>query len=163
MNEKTFAINNDERADWALQKIKENKEEIAEKVELAEKRIYQIEKWLESETKTLENNIDHLEGMLAEYAREIKNSDPDFKTKKLPFGKIQYRSQRPKWHYKDDLLEYAEENMPDIIKVQKQVDKRKLKKCCDVVNGKVINKNTGEIMNCIEVKEREEKFSIKVD
>ena len=161
MNEKTFVINNDERADWALQKIKENKEEIAAKAELAKKRIYQIEKWLESETKTLENNIEHLKGMLAEYADQLKESDPDFKTKKLPFGKIQYRSQRPKWHYKDDLLEYAESSMPDIVKLKKQIDKKKLKDKCEVVGGKVINKETGEVITGVEVEERGEKLYIK--
>ena len=158
-----FVIDSDSKADWALQKIKEHKETIAEKEQLAEERIMQIKAWLESETDKLHQQISSLEYMLFEYASEIKEQDPDFKTKKLPFGKLQYRSQRPKWHYKDDLLEYAESSMPDVIKVKKHVDKRELKKKCEVVNGKVVNKETGEMIEGVEVEERGEKFSIKVD
>ena len=158
-----FVIDSDSKADWALQKIKEHKETIQKKEQLAEQRINQIKDWLEDETGTIEKKIEHLEYLLYEYAENIKEDDPDFKTKKLPFGKLQFRKQRPKWQYKDDLLEYAEESMPDIVNTKKSVNKRELKKKCEVVDGKVINTETGEVVKGVEVKERGEKFSVKVD
>ena len=163
MNEgkQEFVIDSDSKADWALEKIKQHKEEIREKEELADERINQIMYWLESETQSIEKNIEHLECLLAEYAKNIKENNPDFKTKKLPFGKIQYRSQRQKWHYKDDLLEYAESSMPDIVKIKKQIDKKKLKNKCEVVGGKVVNKETGEVITGVEVEERGEKLYIR--
>ena len=158
-----FVIDSDQKADWALQKIKENKEKIKEKEKLAEERINQIKDWLEKETGKIEKDIENLKYMLYEYGQKLKEQDPDLKTHSLPFGKLKYRKQRPKWQYKDDLLEYAESNMPDVIKTKKRVDKRKLKKKCEVVDGKVVNAETGEIVEGVEVQERGEKFDIKLE
>ena len=161
--EEKFVIDNDNKACWALKKIKKHKENIAKKEELAKSQITQINVWLEEETNKLNNKIEHMEGMLFEYAQQLKEQDKKLKTHSLPFGKLQFRKQRPKWHYKDDLLEYAKLNLPNLINVKESVDKRKLKNICEVVNGKVINAETGEIIEGVEVKERGEKFSVKVE
>ena len=161
--EDKFIIDDDNKADWALQKIKEHKETIKEKEQLAEQRINQIETWLEEETEKIENEIENLRYMLYEYAEQLKEENPDLKTHSLPFGKLKFRKQRAKWRYKDELLDYAEKNIPDVIKTKKQVNKRELKKKCEVVNGKVINKETGEVIEGVEIEERGEKFDIKVE
>jgi len=160
--EKDFVIDNEAKADWAFQKIAELEEKKKEKEQTAEMRIRQIENWLEDQVEGIDNNIEHLENLLRDYAERLKKEDKDFKTKKLPFGKIQYRKQRPKWNYDDDkLTEYAEESMPDIIKVKKKVDKRELKKKVEVSGETVVNPETGEVIEGVEVQERGEKLHIK--
>lgn len=164
MNDKTdnFVVDDESTADWALQKIKENKEKIREKEDIAEERVYQIEQWLAREKEKLEDGINYLEGLLGNYAAQRKEDEPDLKTISLPFGKIQYRKQRAKWKYDDDkLTDFAEQNMPDVVQTKKKVNKNDLKKKCKIINGKVINTETGEVVEGVEVEERGEKLKIK--
>ncbi|MFW6028711.1 MAG: host-nuclease inhibitor Gam family protein [Halanaerobiales bacterium] len=158
-----FEINTDDKADWALQKIKELKEKKEEKKELAEKRKYQIDQWEEKQTKKIDKQINNLESLLEDYAFKLKEEDKEFKTKDLPFGKIQFRKQRPKWNYEDEdkLLEYAEKNMTDIIKTKKKISKKDLKKKVEIAGNKVINPETGEVIEGVSIKERGEKLYIK--
>ena len=160
-----FVIDNDVKADWALQKIKDLKEKKQEKEELAEERIQMIEDWLQDETEKIDNSIEHFEAQLEEYAMQLKEQDEDLKTRKLPFGKLQFRKQRPSWNYKDDkLLESVKEaGLNNLIKTKERVKKRELKKKVEVVGNKVVNAETGEFIEGVEVKERGEKFKIKVN
>ncbi|MFW6409549.1 MAG: host-nuclease inhibitor Gam family protein [Halanaerobiales bacterium] len=164
-----FVIDNDNRACWALKKIKALKEEIEEKEELAESQIYQVEKWLEREKAKRESKIANLESMLYDYGQLLKQEKPKLKTHSLPFGKLKFRSQRPKWEYGEKLKEAVENNIPEAIKTEKKVDKKKLKKLIKADDssfqitptGKVVNTTTGEVVEGITVKERGEKFSVK--
>ena len=125
--------------------------------------IDEVKDWLTSENDSLQNNIDFFENLLKGYALSIKEEEPDFKTLKLPFGKLQFRKKRDKWHYDDDkLLEFAEKNIKTTIKTKKLVDKRKLKKLVKNVGDKVIIEATGEIVEGISIVERGEEFKVKV-
>src|SRR5690606_40965004 len=66
--EKRFVVDDDNKACWALRKIKEKQEKIEQKKELAETQIRQINEWLESETEKLEKSIEFLKSLLHEYA-----------------------------------------------------------------------------------------------
>jgi hypothetical protein len=50
-----------------------------------------------------------------------------------------------------------------LVKVKESVDKRKLKQVTEVVGDKVVLKETGEIVEGVEVVERDEEFQVKVD
>ena len=136
-----FVIDNDQKANWALRKIrhlkkkKNENEEFAEtEIEAIQKEIDEVNSWLESENSSLNNDIEYLEMKLKYYALDLKDDDPELKTHKLPFGQLQFRKQRDKWEYDNDkLLEFAEKNLKDAIKVKKRVDKRKLKQKIIVV------------------------------
>lgn len=158
-----FKVDDKEKANWALRKIKQLKGKQEEVDNLAEKEINKIKMWQDKENNKLDNEIEFFEGMLEEYARDLKNDDADFKTLKLPSGDLKFRKQRPKYIYDNEkLISYAEENFTDLVEVKKRVSKRELKKSIDIVNGKAINVETGEIVEGIEVKERGERFSIKI-
>jgi hypothetical protein len=166
-----FVIDNDQKANWALRKIrhlknKKNKnEEFAEtEIEAIQKEIEKVNSWLESENSSLNNDIEYLEMKLKYYALDLKDDNPELKTHKLPFGQLQFRKQRKKWEYEDDkLLEFAEKNLKDAIKVKKRVDKRKLKQKIKVVGDKAVVADTGEVIDGIRVIERGEKFKVKTD
>lgn len=165
-----FIIDNDQKANWALRKIrhlnqkkKENQDFADKEIEAIQKEIDEINEWLESENDSLDNDIEYMEGMLRVYAEQLKSDAPKLKTHKLPFGRLQFRKQRDKWNYDNDkLLEFAEQNLADTIKVKKQVDKRKLKKKIKVVGSKAVVADTGEVVEGIEVIQRGEKFKVKV-
>ena len=160
-----FVIDDDHKANWALKKIRQMKNKIAEKEEFAQKEIDEIKIWLEEETGKLEDSIEYFESMLTEYAMKMKQEDEDLKTHKLPAGDLKFRKQRPKWNYDNkSLMEYLEESgKEDLIRVKRSPDKNKLKKQVEVVGNKVVDAETGEIIEGIEVQERGESFKVKVN
>jgi len=166
-----FIIDNDDKATWALRKIRHMKEKQKENEELAESQIEkiqeeidEIEHWLDKENGKIQNNIDFMKSKLKNYAMELKDENPDLKTHSLPFGALKFRKKRPKWNYDDDkLLEFTENNLEEAVKVKKKVDKRKLKKKAEVVGNKAVLKDTGEIIEGVSVVQRPEKFKIDVD
>jgi len=133
--EDRFIVDNDEKANWTLKKIRELKEEVDNKEEFAEEEIdklkediARIKDWFEEIKKKKQNQIDYFEGLLLEYAERLREDDPELKTYKLPFGKIMFRKKRPKWNYEEDkLLKSCEKaGLSDVIQVKKRVNKNEL-------------------------------------
>ena len=163
--EDNFEVDDDHKANWALKKIRQLNKKKQKNEEFAEKEINEIKKWLDQENSKLEDSIEYFESLLTEYAMKLKEQDEDLKTKNLPAGKIQFRKQQPKWNYDNkELLESVKSaGLNDLVKVKERVDKRKLKNQVEVAGDKVINTKTGEVIDGVEVKERGEKFKIKVN
>jgi len=51
----------------------------------------------------------------------------------------------------------------DLIKIKESVNKREFKKQVEVAGNQVVNPETGEVIEGVEVQERGEKFSIDVE
>jgi len=166
-----FVVDDDNKATWCLRKIRhfkskqdKNKELAEEQISEIEKEIREVEEWLEAENSKLENSIEFMKSKLYSYAQQLREENPDLKTHKLPFGQLQFRTQRPKWNYDNDkLLDFAKKNYQELIKVKKSVDKRKLKSQAIIVDGRVIIEKTGEVIEGVEVVERGEKFKVKTN
>ena len=60
-------------------------------------------------------------------------------------------------------MDFITSNYRELVKVKESVDKRKLKQVTEVVGDKVVLKETGEIVEGVEVVERDEEFQVKVD
>ena len=60
-------------------------------------------------------------------------------------------------------MDFITSNYRELVKVKESVDKRKLKQMTEVVGNKVVVKDTGEIVEGVEVLERNEEFQVKVD
>jgi len=165
-----FVVDGDSKASWCMRKIKHMKEKKRENKDLADeqiaeirKEIAEVESWLESENGKLDDNISFMENKLEHYARQLKEDDPELKTHKLPFGSLMFRAQRPKWEYDDDkLLEFSEINLSEVVKVEKKVDKRELKKRLNVVDDRAIVKETGQIVDGINIVNRPEEFKVDI-
>ncbi|ENK0837084.1 host-nuclease inhibitor Gam family protein [Clostridium botulinum] len=161
--EETFKIEDLKGASWALRKIKECKESILEKEELAKAEKERIEEWLNNETKSDLASIEYFNGLLVEYYKELKQKDPKAKIS-TPYGKVTSRKNK-KWNYKNEneFLEYLTSNgYNNLIRVKKEIDKAKIKKEFSIKDDVVINKETGEILPFIDVVE-EENINVKVD
>ncbi len=178
--EERFVIDTDKKATWAMRKIRKNNEKIKEKKELAQEviddlkeEIRETEKWLEQETNSIKEDNEFFEGLLKQYAEKLREENEDLKTHKLPFGKLQFRKQRPKWNYNDyklmDSLKEAGFENTSIIQIKERVHKNELKDAVSegalklTGDGRVINPKTGEIIEGVEVQERGEKVKVKVD
>lgn len=159
-----FQIDNDQTANWALRKIKQHQQQIKNNNELAQAEIEKIESWNQQENDKAQQSIDYFQGLLAQYAIKKREEDPKFKSQKLPHGNIGFRKKPAKWNYQDDvLLETLKKNqLTDFIKIKEQLDKSSIKKAFQVSDGKVINPDTGEVIEGVTVEEQGEDFQVKV-
>lgn len=160
-----FKIEDDQSANWALRKIKSLKQQMQQNLNLAEAEIERIAEWEKQENGKIEQSIDYFQGLLAKYAMQKREEDPRFKTLSLPHGKIGFRKKQSKWIYNDDQLldTLTKHNLNDYIKVKYQPDKAQIKKAFEVVDGKVVDVDTGVIIEGITVEEQGEDFNVKVD
>src|SRR5699024_12366452 len=92
--------------------------------------------WAKQENESHKDSIDYFQSLLAEYAMNHKEDDPKLKTISLPNGKLQFRKQRPKWEYKDDVLVKSLKNagMDNLIRVKEQPNKSDIKKAVEIVD-----------------------------
>ncbi|GGN66348.1 host-nuclease inhibitor Gam family protein [Oceanobacillus indicireducens] len=162
VEQEAFEIKDDQAANWALRKIKQLKEQQEENTALAEAEISKIEAWLQSVNGEAQGSIDYFQGLLAKYAMSKRESDPKFKSKKLPNGAVRFKKQQPKWHYDDKKLveSLKESGETDLIRIKEEPNKTALKKLFVVQEGKVINPGTGEVIEGVTVEEREDKFEV---
>src|SRR5690625_1527227 len=160
-----FVIDDDTKANWALRKIAEHEEHVSNANELAQKEIDKIENWFKQVKEQRQNQIDHLQSLLAEYATKKREEDPNFKSMSLPSGRFGFRKRPDKWVYDDEkLLESLKKSeMNDLIRVKEEVNKRDLRKVLEVVNGKVLNPETGEFIEGVSIEKQGETFNVRVD
>ncbi|NFA59500.1 host-nuclease inhibitor Gam family protein [Clostridium sporogenes] len=162
-NQETFKITDLKGASWALRKIKECKESILEKEELAKAEKERIDKWLLDESKSDLTTLEYFNGLLLQYYKELKQSNSKAKIN-TPYGKVTSRKNK-KWNYgeEQDLIKYLTSNgYNNLIKVKQEVNKTELKKNFSVSNGMVLDKETGEIIPNVSVEEVEN-INVKVE
>lgn len=165
VDEERFVIDSDEKADWALRKIAEAENEI-EKVEyFAETQIRQIENWKAKQTEKHNNSIEYFKSLLAEYLHNKRKENPKLKSITLPTGNVGFRKKPVKWVYNDEVVlkTLESENLDDFIKIEKKLDKQSIKKAFEVVNGKVINPETGQVIEGIEIQEQGESLNVRLN
>lgn len=161
----SFQIEDDQQANWALRKIKQHQKQMENNNATAKAEIERIKEWNQQENDKAQQSIDYFQGLLAKYALSKREKDPKFKSMNLPQGRLAFRKQQPKWNYDDKVLieSLKQANMSDFIRIKEEPDKSVIKKAFEVNDGKVINPDTGEIIEGITVTEQGEKFEVKVD
>src|SRR5699024_6402117 len=157
----TFTVDDENKANWALRKIRDLKYQIEQNNALATAEIDKIEQWQQEVNSSAQDSIDYFQGLLAEYAMQKKKDDPKFKTMKLPNGRFGFRKRQPKWNYDDDAVLQALEtaNLDDIIRVKKAPSNAGMKKAFDGVGDKWINPDTGEVIDGVTVVEQDDNFN----
>ena len=164
VNDERFSINDESQANWALRKIKQLQDEKEKNISLANAEIEKIEEWLNSMNDQVQQSIDYFQSLLAEYAMEQRKNNPKFKSLKLPNGRIGFRKQQPKWNYDNDkLIEVLKTSKrTDLIRIKEELDKAAIKKAFVVADDKVINPDTGEVVEGIAIEQREDAFNVEV-
>ncbi len=162
-NQATFKIEDLKDASWALRKIREYKESILEKEELAKAEKERIDKWLVNETKNDLINIEYFNGLLLRYYKELKQNDPKARIT-TPYGQVTSRKNK-KWNYgnEETLLKYLNSNgYKNLIRTKQEINKTGLKESFLIKDGIVLDKNTGEVIPEISIIE-EENINVKVE
>lgn len=164
VNDESFKIEDEVQVNWALRKIKQLQDEKEKNVSLANAEIEKIEEWLNSMNDQVQQSIDYFQSLLAEYALKQRKNDPEFKSLKLPNGRIGFRKQQPKWEYDNTKLveSLKASERTDLIRIKEEPDKSAIKKAFQVVDDKVVDTETGQVIEGITVEQREDAFRVEV-
>lgn len=159
--EEKWSIKDDKAADWAVKKIKEEFAEYERIKSLADAQIAELKEKLETEERRYENNTKYLRYKLQEYFQKVP--------KKVAKTKESYRLLNGSLVLKKGTLEYQrdEELLVSYLKETNQFKYLKesstwgdFKKNLEIVDGKVIDKTTGEVLEFIKVSEKPDKFEV---
>lgn len=163
--EQQFRIQTDEQANWALRKIAKIRKQMADDQALAEAEIQRIRLWLDRETEKLQRHEHFFTTLLQNYHREILAQDPHRRTISLPAGTIQFRRQQPEYERDEHaLVAWLEaNNLLDFVKIEKHADWANFKKVIRPAGQQAVNLFTGEAVEGITVREREDKFIVDVE
>ena len=161
----SFVVDDENKANWTLRKIKQYKDKIADNNALAQAEIDKIERWNNEVNEQAQSSIDYFTSLLTSYALNKRAEDPKFKSLKLPNGRIGFRKSQPKWVYDNEkVIETLEKaNLTDFIRVTKAPSKAEIKKAFEVVGDKVVNPDTGEVIEGIEIEPQDDKFNLVVE
>lgn len=160
-----FIINDESKADWALKKIAEADNEIEKLERFAEAQMRQIETWLAKQTDKHLQTKEYMQSLLGEYVNMKREEDSKFKSITLPSGNVGLRANQKKWIYKDEVVLKALEQakLDDFIKTEKKLNKQQIKKAFEVSDDKVINPDTGEVIEGIEIVGQGESLNVRLN
>ncbi len=166
-----FIIDTQEKAAWAMRKLRQHRQKQAETTDTADsmvgvlqKEIEDIRNWQKEHNEAIENEASWFVAGLEAWHRKQYEEDSDIKTIKLPFGQLKIRVQQPEY-IRDEvkLVAWAKISRPDAVKIKETADWATIKKSVVVKDGKAVDKTTGEIVDGIQVQEREPVFSVETE
>ncbi len=151
----TFKIDNAQKADWAIERIKLAQESLDIYTEVAKSKIAKLKSDIEYQEKKVERETGFLKALLGDYIETVPAKET--KTQKsfeLPSGKIIKKKASVKFTYNDDeLLCYLLKTDTSYVKNVQSVDWGNYKKLLSETEGVVINKETGEIVDAVTVEQ----------
>ncbi len=161
----TFVVDTDEKANWALRKIKQAQQKQEESNALAIAEIEKIEAWNADEKEKAQRDIDYFQGLLAYYAVKKREEDPKFKSQKLPNGRIKFVKKQPKLNYDNQtVIDYLKKNeRTDLIRTKEEPSKSEIKKAFVINEDKLVDPDTGEVVDGITVEYLDDEFKVEVN
>lgn len=163
--QKPFVVTDLASADWVFRKIKQVKEDFAEKEAYAKEEMKKYETYLNEEKKQMEDSMLYFEKLLRNYLLEKEQDDPKFKIHTAS-GKASLGKEQDKWKYDEKkILAFLEEsNLPEYIRTyeQKAVNKSAIKAACQFTEDGAVITPDGEILEGVTVT-KERKLNIKLN
>lgn len=161
-NQDEFVIDSANKADWALEKIKEERARRDLFIQAAEQRIESLKAKIDEAKSKCDSKTSFLLIKLNDYL----DTAPAKITKtqmslELPNGKLIRKL--PKIDYQkneSELLKYVVNLAPEYLKIEQKVNWAEMKKDLQVVDGMVMRKSTGEIIDCISTIEKPATFDV---
>lgn len=159
-----FKIDSDNLCDWAIRRIKEERDE-AERIKAIA--LAQIED-LQNKIKAIDERTDHrtawLKGRLQEYFETVPHKETKTQESyKLLSGTLIKKRVGTKIAHDDEvILEWVKANAPSYIKVKESLDWAGFKKELELTdNGAVVLEDTGEVIPGVSIEIVPESFEIK--
>lgn len=161
MDNEQFTIENDKMADWAIEQIKEKEEERDRLISLAQEKIKDLQDKIQEVTDKCEQSTAFLKMSLHSYFANV----PHKKTKtqesyQLVSGKLVYKLPSTKINHDDEaLIEWLSNT--EYVETKKSLKWGEYKKNLQVTDGKVIDTETGEVVEACTIEEVPGKLEIK--
>lgn len=161
-----FTIDTDAKADWALKVIKQETEDTERMMKIADEHIDKLKAQKEDIQKGLDRRIGYLKGLLYRYFETVPHKETKTQEQyKLLDGSLVFKKPSQKMAPdREKLLAYVKaNNLNDFVKVKEDVDWAAYKKECEIVDGKVVNVQTGDLLpeDVITVEEEPGEFVVK--
>ncbi len=159
-----FIIDSDDKAEWALRKIAEEKAETQKYINVCRAMILEYEEKIREKDGNLKNKLSFLEEQLRCYFESVpKKATKTQQTYKLPSGTLKLKYQQPEFVRNDEqLVKWLKENkMNDFIKREEKANWAELKKNL-VVTGEQALTEDGQIIEGVQVIGREPLFEIDI-
>ena len=170
-SEINYHVISDSLAEWALKRIKKATEQHDRLVNLAKEEIAELQAKIQKLDENLERETGYFKMKLYEYfnKEDIRKDIKETKTQasyKLLSGSLVFKKPTQKMEpNREKLLEYVKaNNMPEFVKTKEDIDWAAYKKECQIVDGKVVNTQTGDLLpeDLIEVQDVPGEFDVKL-
>lgn len=162
-----FRIDSDDKAEWAVRKIKLAQLAIEKRRQFVQAEIERLQAWQQMMDERDQATIDWMTSLLRPYFESLRPQLGKRKSYSLPSGVLQVRTAQVSYaRDEEQLLPYARQI--GLVKVKESVDwaelKKRLKPAGERPGDPVVDAETGEIVPGVTVQEPErEVFSVKVD
>jgi hypothetical protein len=158
--EEAFVIDNDVKAEWALRKIRERAAERDRIVETSTEIIESYKAVIKTEVDRAADELAVLEGMLQ---RDFEAVEPRAtktrQTYRLPTGKLKMKLAFQRMVPDTEALMAA---FPAFVEHKPDLRWGELKKRLDIIDGKAVDTETGEIVEGVSVETVPPKFIVEV-
>lgn len=156
-----FTVDDDSKAEWCLDRIREANEEAQRMQEWYTEQMRRILKRRDSRVAFFEEKLKPYFAMVPKKETKTQSSYT------LPSGKLILKEQKPEWTHDDaQLLPWVKQNVPSLVKTKESVDWAELKKELTVIwqedGSQMITNADGEIVPGVTVTERPDKFVVEV-
>lgn len=158
--EEAFVIDNDVKAEWALRKIRERAAERDRILETSWEIIESYKGVIQTESNRAAEEIAGLEGMLLRYFETVEHQTTKTQeTYRLPTGKLKLKVASERMVPDNEALVST---YPAFVVQKSDVQWGELKKRLSIVDGKVIDTETGEFVEAVAVEAVPPKFIVEV-
>lgn len=160
-----WRITDDGCADWACRKIAEEKAELTRIRELAEAQIARIEEKVAAAERRFENGTRFLTSKLAEYFETVPHKATKTKESyRLLSGTLTRKFGGSQMKQDDaQLVQYLKDSgQLEFIKTEEKPKWGEFKKRLEIMGGSAVDKETGEIVEGVQIIEKPDTFSVDV-
>ena len=164
-NNEAFVIDSDEKAEWALRKIREAKEERDRLLSLAELEQARISKEVEGINNRYDADTGWLTAQLKNYFYTVEHKSTKTQEKyQLLSGSLVLKRGGVKYTRDDTALaRWLQANQrDDLLKVTVTPDWAELKKHTAIMDGVVIYEDTGEVIDGVTVENAPDTFTVNI-
>ena len=178
--DKTFVVDTDEKAEWAIKKIAEERAEAQRYISVCQNAISTYQDKIEKAKADLDNKTSYFTFQLQRYMDTVKAKETKTqKTYKLPSGTLKVKYQKPEYKRDDDkLTEFLKKNnYTDYIETIYKPKWGEFKKIASLNRDAIVDEETGELIDYtpyylvdangnkvegVEVIEREPVFEVQI-
>lgn len=160
-----WRITDDGCADWACRKIAEEKAEFDRIRELADAQIQKIEEKVAAAERRFQNGTRFLTGKLAEYFETVPHKTTKTKASyRLLSGTLTRKFGGTTMKQDDEkLVQFLKDSgQLEFIKTEEKPRWGDFKKRLEIIGGSVVDKETGEIVEAVQIIEKPDTFTVDV-